>query len=145
MPITKERRAILNKLETIQLDSITVDGLPLNEVVRILSDSVKKRDPSKTGINFMIDPSQPAGGMDPTPGLAIDPTTGTPLAQQIVDIQSVSVRINPPLNNVRLIDVLDAIVRVADQPIKYVVTDYAVVFALRRVDEPQLPLPGLRK
>lgn len=142
LPMTKERRAILNKLETIRLDSIAIDALPLNEVVRILSDSVKKHDPSKTGINFMIDPSQPPGGMNPTPGLAIDPTTGTPIAQEMVDIQSVSVRINPPLNNVRLSDVLDAIVRVADQPIKYIVTDYAVVFALRRADEPQLSLPG---
>jgi hypothetical protein len=75
----------------------------------------------------------------------IDPTSGMPVAQEMIDIQSVAIRIDPPLNNVRLVDFLDAIVRVADHPIKYTVTDYAVVFALRGANEPLLGLQGMTK
>jgi hypothetical protein len=41
------------------------------------------------------------------------------------------------LSNVRLTDVLDAVVKVADHPIRYTITDYAVVFSL---GEPEIPM-----
>jgi hypothetical protein len=43
----------------------------------------------------------------------------------------ISIKIVPPLTDVRLADVLDAIVKVADRPIKYSIEDYAVVFSLK--------------
>ncbi|MGZ4986648.1 MAG: type II secretion system protein GspD, partial [Limisphaerales bacterium] len=43
----------------------------------------------------------------------------------------VVIKISPPLNDVTLADVLDAITKVADAPIKYTIEDYAVVFAPR--------------
>ena len=71
-----------------------------------------------------------------------NPLPAAPAEQ--VDLNSVCVRIKPPLNDVRLVDVLDAVVKVADHPMKYTVEDYGVVFSLRgsgpaRKDEPALP------
>jgi len=44
----------------------------------------------------------------------------------------------PSLTDVRLADVLDAIVMVTDHPIKYSVEDFAVVFSAKGADVPQL-------
>jgi general secretion pathway protein D len=152
------RQAIMSKLDSIHLDSIAYEGLPLSEVIRDLSEKAKKRDPEHKGINFLINPQQSAaqsvattpvvglggpGGFTPPPAQpiqpatpAIDPNTGLPIptqnqpAQQ-TDINSINVKISPPLTDIRLADALDAIVTVADQPIKYSILDYAVVFSLK--------------
>jgi len=62
---------------------------------------------------------------------------------QEVDLNSVTIRIVPPLKKVRLVDVLDAIVRVADRPIQYTVEGYAVVFTLdgSRINSMNLGMP----
>ena len=52
--------------------------------------------------------------------------SSVPAAQ--VDLTNVTIDISPGLTNVRLADVLDAIVQVADQPIGYRIEDYGVVF-----------------
>jgi hypothetical protein len=125
------RQAISNKLDRIRLDTVLYDGLPLSEIVRNLRDEAKKRDPDKKGVNFIINPNAPAVAVP----AAIDPATGLPVAapatSEAIDVNSIGVRINPPLNDVRLVDVLDAVVKVADHPIKYVVEDYGVVFSLK--------------
>ena len=46
-----------------------------------------------------------------------------------MDASSINVKLT--LNDVRLADVLDAIVLVADHPIKYSVEDYAIVFSAK--------------
>jgi hypothetical protein len=137
---TSGRQLISNKLERIRLDTVRYDNLPLSEVVLNLRDEAKKRDPEKKGINFMLNPNTEASAI-PTaaaPG-PIDPATGLPLAaaapQEQVDISSIAIKITPPLNDVRLVDALDAVVKVADHPIKYTVEDYGVVFSLK-VHEP---------
>ena len=120
----------MDKLESTQFDSVLYDNLPLSEVVRHLIDETKKRDPEKKGINFLVDPNSPAPSAVTA---AIDPVTGLPIAPatlEAVDIRGVQVKIEPALTNVRLVDVLDAIVKVADRPIRYSITDYAVVFSL---------------
>jgi tetratricopeptide (TPR) repeat protein len=152
------REAIVNKLERIRFDSVSYDSLPLSEVIRDLSEQTKLRDPDKKGINFLIDPNVEAPvTTTATPGegqfnrgaaqaapTQIDPNTGLPIAAagtgggEQVDINSVLVKINPPLTDVRLADVLDAIVQVADHPIKYSIEDYAIVFSLKGPDQPQL-------
>jgi hypothetical protein len=48
-----------------------------------------------------------------------------------VDVSVISIKIEPPLTDVRLVDVLDAVVKVAEIPIKYSIEDYSVVFSLR--------------
>jgi type II secretory pathway component GspD/PulD (secretin) len=53
-----------------------------------------------------------------------------------VDASSINVKLT--LSDVRLADVLDAIVLVADHPIKYSVEDYAIVFSARGPETVQL-------
>lgn len=158
------REEIMRKLNSIRLEKVSYDGLPLSEVIRDLSDKAKLRDPDKTGINFLINPnvdystsqttttSTGGGGASSAGGelganiaSQINPATGLPAAPQSssggsapFDINSVIIRINPPLYNVRLADVLDAIVQVADHPIKYSILNYAVVFSAKGPESPQL-------
>src|SRR5262249_39928237 len=110
------------------------ESLPLGEVIINLNDEAKKRDPEKRGLNFIINPNAEAGAISAVPG-AIDQATGLPAGPaappEPVDVSAISIKINPALSDVRLADVLDAIVRVADKPIKYSIEDYAVVFSLR--------------
>jgi hypothetical protein len=121
------------KLKQIVLEEVRFDGLPLSEVLSSLSQEARKRDPDKKGINFLINPNLPAGIAPSAP--SIDPTTGlaviSPPPQQF-DLNAVNVRFNLPLRNVTMKDVLDAIVKVADNPIEYALEDYAVVFSPRR-------------
>ncbi len=138
-PMTKQRRAIMNKLESIQMNSVRLEGLPLGEVVVWLVKESKALDPEKRGVNFLINPNQPASGPGATIVVRVDPTTGLPVESQKsepVDLDAIAIRILPALEKVRLIDVLDAIVKVADHPLKYSVTDYAVIFSLRSPEDP---------
>src|SRR5664280_301239 len=152
----KGRQAILTKLDRIHLDTVFYDGLPLSEVIRSLSEEVKRRDPDRRGINILINPNQetvaatpvtaatgggafgiPAGAnIRPIPAgvpapAGIDPSTGLPISSipaagggEQRDINAVSIKINPALTDARLADVLDAIVTVADSPIRYSILDY---------------------
>ncbi len=133
---SKGRQAIANKLDRIRLDTIKYDGLPLSEVIINLNDEAKRRDPDRRGINFLINPNEEAAAATTafTTG-GIDPATGLPIPMGLppepVDIGAISIKINPPLTDLRMADVLEAIVKVADRPIKYSIEDYAVVFSMR--------------
>ena len=120
------------KLKQIVLEEVRFDGLPLSEVLISLSQEARKRDPDKKGVNFLINPNLPSGIAPSAP--SIDPTTGLAIASpppQQFDLNAVNVRFNLPLRNVTMKDVLDAIVKVADNPIEYSLEDYAVVFSPR--------------
>lgn len=123
--ITAERgrQAISNKLERIRFDRVAYDGLPLGEVVRALREESKLRDPEKKGVNFMLNPNAPVAAT-------------LPGAQPVeaIDVASILIRIRPPLSDVRLLDVLDAIVKVADHPIRYAIEDYGVVMSAAEFD-----------
>jgi hypothetical protein len=77
--------------------------------------------------------------IDPATGLPI-PSTGGNNGGEAFDISSVTVKLN--LSDVRLADVLDAIVMVADHPpghqLRYTVEDFAVVFQDKGPETPQL-------
>ena len=103
------RGTIITNLDRIRLDKVSFDGQPLSEVVRFLSDQSKKRDPEKRGVNFLV----------------VAATNGA------ADLSSLPITINPPLKDVRLADVLAAIVKVAGKPIKYSIEDDAVVFSAK--------------
>ena len=131
------RKMINQKLEKIFLNEVLYDGLPLSEVVRDLNDQARKRDPDKTGINIIINPhvdipiqTQPLGGIDPNTGAPLP----APPAAERVNLNDVIIRLR--LTNVRLVDVVDAVSKVAETPIKYSVEDYAIVFT-QRANEPQ--------
>jgi tetratricopeptide (TPR) repeat protein len=137
------RRLIYSKLDKIRLDNVKFPGVPLSEVVTYLDDEVRLRDPDKRGINFIIAPTidSQAPAQFGAPGLTtFDATTGaavpaTPQQEQY-ELADVVIKIDPALRDIRLADVLDAIVKVADKPIKYSVEEYAVVFS-KKTPEPQ--------
>ena len=129
------RQAIISKLDRIRLDSVSFDGLPLNEVVRFLADEARKRDPDKLGVNFLIRSPEraqapPEASLFPLTELAKPATPGTQL-----DPSSIAITLKYPLTNICLADVLDAIVMVARQPIKYSIEEYAVVFSAKTGQE----------
>ncbi len=127
------RQSIITKLDRIRLDSVKYDGLPLGEVVINLNDEAKKRDPEKRGINFLVNQNIDSGGANAPAAPQLGPD-GNPLPAappEQVDMSAISIKINPPLTDMRLADVLDAIVKVADRPIKYSIEDYAVIFSLK--------------
>lgn len=102
------------------------DGIPLPEVLAALSDESRQRDPEKLGLNFLIS-NTASGGIAQEP---IDPFTGQLIeAQAVMDVNDVLVRLNAPLRNVRIRDVLDVIVAVANHPIHYSIENYGVVFS----------------
>ncbi|HEY9173776.1 MAG TPA: hypothetical protein VI136_15950, partial [Verrucomicrobiae bacterium] len=133
--VGKGRQAIISKLDRIRLDSLKYENLPLEVVVRDLSEKAKQRDPDKRGINFIINqeavapPQQLAAPQfDPTTGL---PQPGPQGAQEHVDVAQIAIKLDPPVTDIRLADALDAIVRTAERGIRYSIEDYAVVFSLK--------------
>ncbi|HEV8544155.1 MAG TPA: hypothetical protein VGR78_17330 [Verrucomicrobiae bacterium] len=154
------RQAIYRKLNGIILEKYEVPGdLELSEVIKDLARIARERDVDKVGINFIISsfmnkPGPATGGFGfpggGFPQAQIDPLTGQPIAAAQaaapLKIEDYKVTIDPPLMNVRLIDVLDAIVKVAKPPegadqnvgIKYSMEDYAIVFTQRALEQEQL-------
>lgn len=128
------RQAILAKLNELRLESIGMDGMPLGEVLKNLSEEIRKRDPEQRGINLVLNPNLDSGAssgtIDPATGLATLPTNSV----NTRDLSRVLIKIDPPLKDVQLLDVLDAIVKAADTPLKYSIEDYAVVFSPRSGD-----------
>lgn len=111
------RRSIISKLDHIRLDRVSFDRLPLREVLRFLAKQSKLRDPEHEGVNFLINPNPDKSGL-PAPADSSEPA----------DIGGFTVNIRN-LTDVRLADVLDAVVIACDHPIKYSVQDFAVVFS----------------
>jgi len=143
------RTATLHKLGSIRLDSVSFDGTPLSEVLRSLTDESRKRDPEMVGVNFIIRPAEekldihfinrPAESRSASPQPALEPAAGLskPAAtNELVDVSSVPITIKPPLTNVRLEDVLDAIMRGASRPLKCSIDANVVGFSARTGHEP---------
>ncbi len=128
LPVSPARANVYAKLQRIRFDSVQYDGVPLGEVVKQLSEEARKRDPDGTGVNFIITANQ--GPAEPEPGPSV--TT----AREPLDLGGTAIKLIPPLRGISLLELLDAIVRVADKPIKYSVEDYAVIFSPLRI-EPQ--------
>lgn len=116
-------------LKSIILEEVFYDSIPLMEVIKDLQSEARKRDPKKRGVNFLLS-RIPEPSANSTEHSSLDPTTGQPISQNPADFEfgNVIVRINPALRHVRLKDVLDAITRVAEQPVEYSVKPYGVVF-----------------
>ncbi len=110
--------------------------------------SLPTTGPGATGAagGFGVPGAPPGAAGFGNPGaVAIDPATGLPVNQNAaasgsepVDLNTVVIKINPALTDVRLVDVLDAICEVADHPIKYSIEDYAVVFSAKGAETPML-------
>jgi len=114
------RQNIFKKLKNITFDQISFTNIPLSGVVRILSDQILQRDADHEGVVLLIDKEGPK-----------------PNAQEI-DLGQVTIDLRPGLKNVRLMDVLEAITKCADRPIKYSIRDYGIAFSFRGPESPEL-------
>ncbi len=120
------RRAVLNKLDHIRFASVEYHNMPLPEVLGNLSEETRRRAQDQTGINFIIDPKTDAAAGEAT----IDPATGLPISA--VDSSSILITIDPPLADVRVVDVLNAVLEGANKPLKYsIAADGTVVVSPR--------------
>jgi beta-lactamase regulating signal transducer with metallopeptidase domain len=120
------QQAIQSKLHETILN-VALDRVALPVVLDYLHQA--------TEIDFRIStnvivPRSAAPLIDHTTGQVIPAAPIEPL-----DMNRVTISIDPPMHNLRLADLLDAIVRVADQPIRYSVYDGGVVFSPKPPDE----------
>ncbi len=144
------REVIVNELNRFRFENASYDGLPLSEVIRQLSELTRLRDPEKKGINFLINPNpdtSETAAASTVPGAGggaavVNPATGlleapAPAAGgEATPVDQVVIKLN--LTDVRLADLLDAIVMVADHPIKYSILDYGIVFSSKGAATPPL-------
>jgi type II secretory pathway component GspD/PulD (secretin) len=121
------RKLIYKRLDQIVVEEVLYDGLPLREVVRDLNDVARRRDPDQRGVNIIINPDADSGAPEQTTSGRIDPVTGQPLPPQ----STADAVIRLHLRKARLLDVIDAVAKVAEVPLRYSVEDYAVVFSPR--------------
>lgn len=127
------RQLIVSKLASIKLDLVQYDGVPLSEVVRNLSEETKRRDPLKRGLNIIINPNVSVSA-SPTAAPVIDPATGLPVPApqaEAVDVGSIPIKISPALTDMRLSDVLNIIIQVAEKPIKYSIEEWGIMFGVK--------------
>ena len=113
------RQVLRAKLNRIHLNQVTFDATPLVEVLRTLNEESIKHDPDHEGVPFILKSK-------PDPLLQVLSDQFAPPFPFYID--EVRIRIQPPLRDMRLVDLLDGICQVAEQPITYVVENYAVVF-----------------
>ena len=130
---TKQRQALLAKMEQVHFVELHFDGLPLSEVVKFLADECRKQDPAKKGLNFILNPFIESA--PPVPQLA--PGTPPPPPRKI-DMMNVIIKIKPALQDLTLLQALDVVCKMADQPIQFIVEDYAIVFTPKQDLPPQL-------
>jgi type II secretory pathway component GspD/PulD (secretin) len=97
---------IASKLTGTRLDRVSFDRLPLSEVLKNLADQTRKLDPDGHGVNFVIAPDS-------------------------ADAGSAVINVAPELVDIRLTNVLDVIVKVADKPLKYSIGAEGVTFSLK--------------
>ncbi len=123
------RQQIKQKLDRIRLNEVAFDGIPLSAVLKKLRDESKARDPEHEGINFMINArgEAPPASTDPN----APPAAPAAIAEAVV-------KIDPPMSNMRMADVLDAICQVVDIPITYDIENFAVVFIPKPAATPSL-------
>jgi type II secretory pathway component GspD/PulD (secretin) len=122
----RRREVILRKLHTIVIDEVRFKNTPLSDVVRFLDEEVRRQDPEKKGINFIINPflDDLLNSKDPNARLGAASTNAMPIKNAVINIDL-------GLRDVLLIDALDAIVKSADKPIRFIVEDYGIVFGNR--------------
>jgi Tfp pilus assembly protein PilF len=102
------------------------------------NNAANPQNPGNAGAPATGAPGAPPINPETGLPLAVTPGAGAGAGEQPVDVGSIIIKINPGLTDVRLADVLDAIVQVAAQPIKYSIMDYAVVFSAKGPETPQL-------
>ena len=125
-----ERQILYGKLRSIRLRQWgPIDGLPLSEVIRSLTDEAKRSDLDKKGINLIVSPNADAVG-GAAPVAAVD-AAGLPVAAgpETTDLNGVSVRLGTTLSDLTLEQILNILTTIADRKIKYSVEDYGIIIS----------------
>jgi hypothetical protein len=120
------RQQIIKELERIRLDHFGPIRQPLPQVLRDLQDQITGLVSHDSGIHFLFT-DKPDNRLP-----MINPNTGLPLDEARtngVDMNSVLVSIDPPLKNVTLADILDAIITHVNKPMEYTVLDWGILFS----------------
>ncbi len=128
---SRARQAIFSKLNRIHVDEIRFESKSLTEVVKELTTETSKRDPDKTGVNLLLAPNLDLPTLAPTLDANGQPIPTAPAADGAPILGDVVVNIPTPLRNLSIFELLDAIVKVADRPIKYSIEDYAIIFSFK--------------
>jgi hypothetical protein len=129
-------QAIRSELHRIILDVVVFDHLTLPEVLEYLEQVTIRHDPDGVGLRFRI-----AEGRVIYEGPWIDSQgqITPPIRVDPIDLTRVTLWLVPPLRNIRMIDVLDVIPKIASEPIRYYIDESGVVFRQApRVQSPQL-------
>jgi beta-lactamase regulating signal transducer with metallopeptidase domain len=121
--IARHRQSVESRLRNIVIDELGFESVPLWKAVRQLEAESILQDLEGQGVRIYLDESLNALHFNNS----VDPTTGR--SESWFDLESIVIRIMPPIRKVRLGDVLDAMVRVADQPIQYAVAGRGIVFS----------------
>jgi beta-lactamase regulating signal transducer with metallopeptidase domain len=134
----KERHELQKRLEAIRIPEVKFEHLPLSAVAHELKTLAHTHSEEGVGVNFFMNPR-----VDHVrPGtVATDPNTGAEVTvppQGLVPIGDITIHINPPIRNVRMIDLLEAITQSASAPIGFTVEPYAVIFHQRPAVRAQL-------
>jgi beta-lactamase regulating signal transducer with metallopeptidase domain len=116
--VIKGQRDIFTMLNQTRLDSVGYDGVPLSQIAENLPNELLKSDANKRFVEFNMD--------------------DTTMPDKKTYLGNVAVTIKPPLINANGLDVLDAIVKGANQPIKYSIEDDDVVFSWKDQKDPAL-------
>jgi hypothetical protein len=139
------REMIYDKLNRLRPPPISwPDGLPLKEVIHWMNEQSKLCDPDKKGINFIFNPNVEGGAGNAAAAGQMNPTTGMiepSAAGATVDPSTINIAL--VMNDVSFHDALDALLMVADHPVKYSVEDYAVVISAKPAG-PESPMLEMR-
>lgn len=119
-PLTPGQERVLAKLKLIVVPEVSFDGLPLNEVMKVVTDDTKKFDPDKQGLNFLFHTAPKAGQSGDDKGY----------------LNTTIIKAWPPLKNLRLFEVLDVITKTADKPIQFTIEDYGISVSRRKLGTP---------
>lgn len=110
--LSDAQKKVAQKLDSIRLTQIRYDSQPLAQVVDSLTRDAKNGDPERKGVNIIATGTANLGGIND-------------------DIGALTIRVEPAVNDLTLRQALEIIVKVADRPVAYTITDWGVLFSPR--------------
>lgn len=123
---SREVDRLLALLHATRIPEVGFEGVALSEVSRQLKEWSRVHSPDGDGVNFMM----------AIPATNRTETSASPA--ETLPLPDITIRIDPPLRDVRLIDLLKAITQSASAPLGFQVEPYGVVFQHPAQIRPQL-------
>jgi beta-lactamase regulating signal transducer with metallopeptidase domain len=113
-------------LHATRIPEVAFDGVPLSEVIQQLQEWSRVHSPEGDRVNFMM--TVPATNRTET----------SASSAETLPVGDITIRIDPPLRHVRMIDLLEAITQSASAPLGFTIEWHAVVFQHLSRIRPQL-------